>query len=1080
MVKRLILVLFSGACLAHPLFAQKPTILSVDKKNGGLQEVVILKGSDFGIDKTKLKVMFGAVSGEIKEIGNQLLEVRTPAGTTYDNISVTHTTNRLTGYSPFSYSLNFHGEDALTQATFGGTVVASNQSNFQASSGLYDLCLCDFNGDGKADIGTASDNSNALAIFKNNSTIGSVVLTATPPHPTHNLIQATSLHSTCGDLNGDGLPDMVVSEGEGGDGDRIYIFRNTGGLTFDITIRKITGRKVKRVAIADLDLNGRPELVITDKGSNIITILPNTSTLPTAITFGAPVNITVAGAITTDGLEIKDVNGNGLPDIVTSQFLTDISGIFICDNKSSPGIFNFSDITTLPVSSTVVNIRVGDLDGDTRPDIAATRLLGNDVVVFRNIGTGSQIAFSAPTAFATNNLPFGLDFGDLNGDGKTDIAIATIGAKSITVLVNQSSSGSIAFAPMLTLPAEFITRHVKIGDIDGDAKPDLVFASVDNNSGTPVVASKISVKRNQSCFVPVVTPPGPLEVCTGFPLELISSESGGVTYDWKKNGSPELSGPDAKLDVTVSGGYTVTAIAEAGACSKTSNTVNVTFSAPSGSITPGNPVASSNTPVCTDDILNLNAAATGASKYVWSGPNGFTAESLTTSSASVSNFTLEKAGVYIVEIYSGNCVALTDSTIVEGIDNPDFSVTFSGEALICQGSPKTLTVSPVLTSGFSYKWFEQTQGELIGQTNSTLVRTTSGNYYAKVISAHVGCSPVETEKVNLTAVAVPVASFTPSASPVCVKQVITFANQSTVDPAATPSYKWTFGDTAPNSTEISPEKSYAAASTYPVKLTVTYQGGECPDDETKMITVIPSPSISMTAANNFNLCTGDTLRLGVTGDTFSDYEWSTGATTPTILIEEAVEYGVTVTTSTGCVLVVKKVINEIEGPTVIVTAKPNPVKVNDETQLHAEGLESYLWQPGLSLSDSTSANPTAIPLQDIVYTVSGRDENGCRGEASIEIKVLGTSVFDLLEPMRYFSPNGDIKNPDWKIENIESFPTCSVTIYNDKGSKVYESKPFVSWDGTYKGSKLPVGVYYYAIRCDGESQVKTGSITLLK
>jgi gliding motility-associated-like protein len=1076
MVKRLIPVLFSIVCLAHPLFAQKPTILSVDKSNGGFREVVTLKGNNFGIDKTKLKVMFGAVSGEIKEIGNQLLEVRTPAGTTYDNISVTNTTTRLTGYSPSSYSLNFNGVDALAPAAFGAT---ASQSDFAATSGLYDLCLCDFNGDGKTDVGSASDNSNFLRVFENISTIGSVALTAAPPGD--HLIQAKSLHSTCGDLNGDGLPDMVVSEAN--DGDHIYIFRNTGGFTFDVTILKITGRKVKRVIIADLDLNGKPELVITDKNSNtvtnssIITVLPNTSTLPTSITFGAAVNITVPGAANTDALEIKDVNGNGLPDIVTSQFLTDLSNIFICDNKSSPGAFNFSDITTLSVSNTIVNIRVGDLDGDSKPDIAATRLIGNDIVVFQNVGIGSQIAFSAPVAFATNESPWGLDFGDLDGDGRPDIAVATIGHTSLTILVNQSVSGTIAFKPMLIVPTNFINRHVRIGDIDGDAKPDLVFTSVDDNKGNPIVASQISVRRNQSCFVPVATPPGPLEVCTGFPLELISSVSGGVTYDWKKNGSPELSGPDASLDVTVSGGYTVTAISEGGACSKTSNTVNVTVTAPSGAITPGSPITSSNTPVCTDDVLNLTVNASGATKFEWSGPDGFFSTSVTPSR---SGFTLEKAGVYIVKIFSGNCVALTDSTIVEGIDNPDFSVTFSGEALICQGSSKTLTVSPVLTSGFSYQWFEQTQGELTGETNSTLIRTTSGNYYAQVTSAHPGCSPIETGKINLTAVALPVAAFTPSASPVCVNQVITFANQSTVDPAATPSYKWTFGDAKPGSTEISPEKSYTTASTFPVKLVVTYQGGECPDDETKMVTVTASPAISITAANNFKVCTGDTLRLGVTGDTFSQYEWSTGATTPTILIEEAVEYSVTVTTSAGCILEVKQAITEIVGPTVIVTAKPGTVKVNDKTQLHAEGLESFLWQPGLSLNDSTIANPTAIPLQDIVYTVSGRDENGCWGEASIEIKVLGTSVFDLLEPMRYFSPNGDNNNPEWEIEKIESFPTCEVTIYNDKGSKVYESKPFVSWDGTYKGSKLPVGVYYYVIRCDGESQVKTGSITMLK
>jgi gliding motility-associated-like protein len=554
---------------------------------------------------------------------------------------------------------------------------------------------------------------------------------------------------------------------------------------------------------------------------------------------------------------------------------------------------------------------------------------------------------------------------------------------------------------------------------------------------------------------------------------------GGVTYDWKKNGTTETSGPDAFLDITTSGDYTVTAISEGGTCTKISNSVNITVS--NGTpITPGDPGAISNTPICTGDVLNLQVNNVGADEYRWSGPGDFTASGLT---ASVNNFSIEKAGLYVVEIITGTCVAATDSTIVEGIDTPDFGITFSGAPLICEGSSKTLTVSPVVTSGFTYKWFEETQGLLAGQTNSTLSATTSGNYYAQVISGHPGCSPVETGKINLTAVALPVAAFTPSANAGCVGQVITFANQSTVDPQTTPSYTWSFGDASTDSNEISPEKSFGTASIFQVKLTVSYQNGACPDEETNPVTITAAPGLSITATdNNFNLCVGDTLRLGVSGDTFTDYEWSTGATTPTILIEEPTDYSVTVTTSGGCILDVSKTINEVAGPPVAITTRATTIQVGEEITLNATGgLTSYLWRPGLSLNDSTIANPTASPLQDIVYTVSGKDVNGCSGEASIEIKVIGASVFSLIAPKLFFSPNDDTVNPFWTIQNIESFPTCGVIVYNDKGSKVFEAKPYSNnWDGTFKGSKLPGGVYYYVIRCDGEAKVKTGSITLLK
>jgi gliding motility-associated-like protein len=530
----------------------------------------------------------------------------------------------------------------------------------------------------------------------------------------------------------------------------------------------------------------------------------------------------------------------------------------------------------------------------------------------------------------------------------------------------------------------------------------------------------------------------------------------------------------------VSGAYVVTASSEGGSCAKTSNTVNVNVSTPSSSLT-GSPNASSNSPVCVKDVLHLQINDVGATEYRWTGPNGFTATGLT---PSINNFSLDNAGIYTVEMIIGTCVAGSVATTVEGVSNPDFTVNFAGSAFICQGSTKALSVSPVVTSGFTFQWFEKTLGLLAGQTNSTFNASASGDYSVKVISAFPGCSPVETAAVNVTTVALPNAAYTPSATTACVGQTITFTNQSTSDPLATPTYEWTFGD-GQVSTAASPTNTYAQAGTYQAKLKVTYQGGACPDEEIKSIAVQNAPTVTITNPDNrFKICPNDTLRLEVTGDNFLNYSWSTGATSAFIIVNEAKEYSVTVTTSAGCVLEKKQIIEGMPGPTVTASADRRDIQVGQSTLLSATGLEAYKWRPGVALSDSTIANPLATPLQTITYTVSGVDINGCKGEASVKINVIGTSATDLIVPKNYFSPNDDAINPYWSIENIDNFPQCAVTVYNDKGSKVFEAKPYInnttSWDGTFKGSKLPEGVYYYVIRCDDEARVKTGSITLLK
>jgi gliding motility-associated-like protein len=134
------------------------------------------------------------------------------------------------------------------------------------------------------------------------------------------------------------------------------------------------------------------------------------------------------------------------------------------------------------------------------------------------------------------------------------------------------------------------------------------------------------------------------------------------------------------------------------------------------------------------------------------------------------------------------------------------------------------------------------------------------------------------------------------------------------------------------------------------------------------------------------------------------------------------------------------------------------------------------------LSNAGIANPVASPVVSTVYKVSGKDSNGCAGEATIEVTVREGSVYGKLTPSKFFSPNGDEVGKFWEVQRIEDFPQCQVTVYDDKGVLVHEAKPYRNdWDGTFKGRMLPDGVYYFMIKCEGEQNPpKTGSITILR
>lgn len=1056
---------------SHAGFGQKPTISSIDKTKASFGEIIHLKGTGFGTDATKLKVMFGPLAGTIKSVTNQLIEVAVPTGTTFDNISVTNTSNGLTGYSSTQFLLSFGGNQGLATSNFA--------TEFQKAVdvGLYDIALGDFNGDNLADVVCASDQFNSLAILYNGSTPSTLNFTKNNSA----LSNIKTFHITTGDLNGDGRLDIVASEGN--DGNRIIIYRNIGNFNWSISAIPVAGRKVKRVAIADLDLDGKPEIVVTDKGSNTVSILPNQSTL-TNVSFAPARTVTITGANTTDALEIKDLNGDGSPELITSQFNTDISNIFICANKSTPGNFNLTDITTLSVNSSVVNIRVGDLDGDSKPDLVATRLLGSDIAIFKNESTASKIGFGAIQLIRTNIRPWGLDLGDLDGDGKIDIAVSSIdntAGKTISVFNNKSEPGAIKFVDVLTINTQFINRHVRIGDMDGDAKPDIVFASVANSNGTTQAetnASSVSIFRNTSCLVPKINPNGPLTICSGYPLSLKASNSPGTQYEWK-NGSTVLPVTTAELAITTSGSFSVKATSENGVCQQTSSTTSITVSAASATLS-GTPSPTSTSPVCTGSELQLSINDVGGTEYRWTGPAGysFSSPSLT---ATVGSFSNEKAGIYSVDIIkggslaSGGCIAKSVTVAAENIDIPAFTISNSGGDVLCEGTSKILGLSPVLTSGFAYQWFNAA-GELTNEKSATLNVKTTGEYYAKISSLAANCAPQTTAVSKITVLALPVPNFSISPTTLCSGINLTFNNQSTTDPKSTPTYAWIFGD-GTTSELPSPAHTYASGATFSVVLTVDYQGVTGCSSKTTKSTSVTTAVKPVFSPASLSVCKDETKTLALSGS-FTSIIWNTNATTPSISISQPGTYSVNTTDQNGCASSAQLIVGTKPTPTITVISDKPSVPIGQEVQLTASGANSYSWLPAETLDNPNIANPKAKPTTTTTYTVTGVVTDGCSAKTSIDILV--DTEPPSLKVTNVFTPNGDGRNDVWVIPGIEFYADCTLTLFDKNGSKVFEQKGYKNdWDGNYNGKAAPEGTYYYLLSCS-DKKPETGNLLLAR
>jgi len=111
------------------------------------------------------------------------------------------------------------------------------------------------------------------------------------------------------------------------------------------------------------------------------------------------------------------------------------------------------------------------------------------------------------------------------------------------------------------------------------------------------------------------------------------------------------------------------------------------------------------------------------------------------------------------------------------------------------------------------------------------------------------------------------------------------------------------------------------------------------------------------------------------------------------------------------------------------------------------------------------------------YYISEIDGTCESSRAEIDVTV-GVSSTDVANA---FTPNGDGINDYWQIKNINNYTNATIQVFNRYGQLLFESKGYAKpFDGTYKGQKLPAGVYYYIINLNAKCNLLSGSLTLIR
>jgi FG-GAP-like repeat len=282
--------------------------------------------------------------------------------------------------------------------------------------------------------------------------------------PHHYLAGALPLAPAIGDLNGDGKADLATVTSGG-----VSVLFNDGGGNLRPPVSFSTGTSPVSVALGDVNGDGKTDMVVANRGNSATgTVIDADVAVLLNMGSGTFVAANYPAGTSPIAVALGDLNGDGKPDIAVasgasvSVLLNGASGTFGAPSSYGAG--------TRPAS-----VAIGDLNGDGKPDIAVSNPQIGGASVLLNVGNGTFAAAINYAYRSSNGYAVSLAIGDLNGDGKPDLA--GIGSDcGIAVLLN---AGGGTFGPALSLFAGPSPNSLAIGDTNGDGKLDIVVTNAD-------------------------------------------------------------------------------------------------------------------------------------------------------------------------------------------------------------------------------------------------------------------------------------------------------------------------------------------------------------------------------------------------------------------------------------------------------------------------------------------------------------------------------------------------------------------------------------------------------------------------
>lgn len=844
-------------------------------------------------------------------------------------------------YEPITVTTNSFTTASLQPFTVtfacGGPIAASTFNSPVTLQGddVHNIRNADMDGDGKTDL--IYQTYTSIVVSKNTSTINEVSFA-----PGIKIAPSCGYKFDIGDVDGDGKLDVLTPNACN---ETVSIIKNNstpGSISFAAKIDYKVGEFPYAVALGNLDEDGRPDLVVVNMWSRSLSVLQNLTAGGT-ISFGNKTDYAL-GRDCRD-IKIADLDGDGKNDLAVPSQINDHISLFRNLGTGATILFAAKeDIAT--GASDPEDVVVADLDGDGKPDLAVTNNnTPGTISIFRNQSVSGSFSFPSKKDINTGPYPYRMVCADFNGDGRPDLAIKDQYSSVLTLLENKCSPGVMAFAPKVDFPTSSTQReHITAGDFNNDGKPDIAVSNYYNILAFINSAIPLSVTATP-------TIPG----CGLNDGSITVKELGGVApFQYSLGTLPFQS--SSTFNKLGTGTYDVR-VKDATGCTAT---LKVTL--PSNYLAFNLNVTKAS---CTSNNGSLRINASGSNPPFW---YSIDAENYHTNP----HFENLPAGIYNAYVKdNGGCISqqgftvqsscVTISTIVKNA-----TCSFSNGHIKVQASGGTAPYQFSLNNN-------------VFTSNHEFVNLIAGDYtiYVKDASGTTSTSTV---------------TLLNSPSPEITSVTATPADCNNSTGALTLNFQY---GTPPfrysiNAGNFQSHPTFSLLSSDSYKVTVQDANG-CFDSRTAFVPI--NNNLTVNAGKDTTVCEGQELRLnGATNG--QRYSWTPASSLSNSLVltplaKPTVTTSYILSTTMGTCTASDTVVVNVKPAPIAHAGKDTVICEGQQVTLHGAGGTAYMWSPSVGLSNTSLPNPVFSPAAkgSYVFSLHVKDNEGCKSVLPAHVKV---------------------------------------------------------------------------------------------